>query len=272
MSKPEVDLSTLHDFPTKMELIAILHLPSDWFWSDMKKAYANLLDDLRGAVLMFGGAAGGAVLMKYLLPSSVTIGLGFLAGATVGAVLTFRTKFSQMKLSGLGLDLQFKLEAVAKDAAQAKALAQLLAEIAIDIGNRSRGVLGGGSLSQNDRVRKMLAERLKELGFDKKEASDFAKFDDPNIAGRIIQSMVLKAVEKTERLEKEQFNQLVLHLLGKDAPREPDTIAEALGPDLLKDTTVKAAVDFYRQWHADEAKLYFVVNNLGRFHEAEKTE
>lgn len=43
-----------------------------------------------------------------------------------------------------------------------------------------------------------------------------------------------------------------------------------LGPDLMADDGVKAAVNFYGDWYKSDSKLYFVVENLDRLQQAER--
>ena len=163
-----------------------------------------------------------------------------------------------------------KLETVARDATEAKKLAQLTAEIAFDIGNRPRGVLGGGLLSQNDALRKLIAERLLDFVFDKSEASKVARFDDPHIARRIIQLMILKAVERENLLDDKRRGELTLTLLGRGSDQTPEGIKAALGRELLQNDEVQAGVRLYEQWYESDAKLYFVVENLKRLQAAEQ--
>ncbi|MDG3580425.1 hypothetical protein P7F60_29015 [Rhizobium sp. YJ-22] len=265
-------LSTLCDFPAKLIITAKLELPGHWMRGHMKGLAVRAIERIVSGATVLGSAAGGAVLMNYLVPGEVGAITGLFAGGGFGIAAVVVLKFSEMKLAGPGVGFQMKLEAIAKDAEEARKLAQLTAEIAFDIGNRPRGVVGGGSLSQNDAVRKLIAERLLEFGFDKAEASRVARFDDPHIARRIIQLMILKAVRRADAGGEKMSNELSLKLLGRDADKTPEGIKAALGGELLQDDEVQAGVRFYQQWYESDAKLYFVIDNLSRLHAAEQRE
>lgn len=261
------DISTLAGFPANISFSAGVILPPNFLEGDWKLVDKTVAAQVASFAAVIGSAAGGALLMNFIEPGGISAGFGLLAGGGLSFISV--RKIAELDLGGAGVRFNVKLDTVAKSAEEAKKLAQLATETAFLIGNRHSAIVGPQP-SRNDGVRKVVAERLLELGFDKKDASGMAQFDDPHMAIRIIRSMLIHAAEKVPGHEVASRDELKMKLLGPNAPREPKEIEAILGEDLLKDEGVRAAMNFYRNWHANDAKLYFVVENLDKLQSVEK--
>lgn len=232
----------------------------------MKGIFNRSADLFLSALFIFGGAVAGTLFLNYYSASPIT---GFFAGGIFGIIVLAFPKLVEMNFGGPGVKFQMKLNAAVQDAKQAKAIAKLIVETSIDIGSRPIGVFGGGRPWRNDLVVKNIADKLAEIGIDRKEASDYAKGSEPRFAFRILGAVLMNAVKSSPVGGKEKAEELRIPLLGENSQRDPDKIAELLGSDLMSDPEVASALAFYRQWHSSDEKLYFIVDNFKRLHKAE---
>ncbi|WP_281978796.1 hypothetical protein [Pseudorhizobium flavum] len=202
--------------------------------------------------------------MNHLAPGGVSAGFGLVVGLAAGALAVTIYKVAEMKFAGGGFDFLMKVETIAQDAKEARKLAQLSVEMIMSIANRPTGVLGGGFIGRNDGLRKLIAERLTEMGFSKEEASHFARFDEPHVGRRIIQQIILRAVKDSVEGGQERAQALVQPFLGPNGQRAPDFIESTIGPELLQVGQIRSAVSFYRSWYESNTKLHFFVENAER--------
>ena len=242
-----------------------MELPACWvgdFVASDKQARLRAFG--RGACII-GCSTGAAILMHALDGGGVGAGAGLIIGAAVGALAVYGERVSMFSFAGPGTKLEMKVEALAQNAEDAKKLAQLSVEAAFLIANRPSGVLGGGALNRNDFLRMTIADRLSELGFSKEEGSNFARFDDPHIANRVIRHLLVKRTEKSPAGGEMRAQEVRSALLAKkNVMPNPADVESILGDELLKDASVRDAFEFYRDWHASKARLYFTIENIER--------
>lgn len=266
----EDQVSTLYTFPAKLTFTANLTVPARGV-----RLVGNLANEtvakVASGVTIIASAAGGAWLMNKLAPGTPSASIGLVAGGIFGCLAAVMLRVNELKISGLGIAAEMKLEAIAKDAREAKQVARLAVEAALMLAHRPSGKMGGGSWEETDAIRNRLAMRMKELGFSRQEGSRLAEVDDPFIAARIVNGIVVdRLVQYDNEVGKKHGgigHTLATHLMTKRRTNEnyAPTHAELLkmiGEDAAKSPLVAPSLAFYKQWEDSDARFYFTVENL----------